>query len=398
MSYIKEIKQMVSNTDKLTIAAIMQSPDIGGAEMYMLSLMEYFVKDKNNVMVGSNKSKFLTRAKEHHVETFELPFILDIMGDWKGLIKSILLLPYALFFYSKKLLYLRQKKVDVILMSGFTEKLFVSFLASVLHIPVVWIEYGRLETVFKRNFYLPKVLYRLIKDIPQSVIVPSNNTKQSLITDARVSLAKLKLIPCGITIHKKISNAKKKVLPDWEGNIIIGSVSRLTREKGQQFLIKAVPEIVKKEPKARFIIIGDGPDKDYFNNLIKELHIEDTVKILGFVNNVPEYYSAMDIFVFPTIWELEGFGLVTPEAMSYDLPVVASALGPVPEIIDNNVNGLLVPPEDEHAIARAVITLIQDQEKRREFGKNGRKKVEEYYDIEKVSKKILEVLQEATLK
>src|SRR5438876_108719 len=138
----------------------MQSPDMGGAETYMLSLVKYFLKEDVKIFLASNKEKFLERAKEYPINTSEIPFILDIMGNYRGLIKSILLFPSALFFYIKLLKRYKDNHVDVILMSGFTEKLFVTYLSVFFQIPVVWIEYGRLETIFRRNFSLPKIAYQ----------------------------------------------------------------------------------------------------------------------------------------------------------------------------------------------------------------------------------------------
>lgn len=393
------IAKKSKNTDhKIKIGIIMQSPDIGGAEIYMLSLINYFLHQKNSVIVVSNKEKFLAKAKKLTSQTYVIPMILDIIGNYRGLIKSILLLPYAVSYYSNLLQKFKKEKVSVILMSNFSEKLLVTLLSTFYKIPVVWIEYGRLETVFKKNFYIPKIIYRLLKDIPYAIIVPSKNTMDSLIVDARTSLAKLSLVPLGIPVNLKKRSKPNPILSNLKNKIIIGNVSRLTQEKGQEFLIKAMPIVLKEVPNAYLFVIGDGPDKGNYDQLVTKLHLENSVKITGFVNDIDQYFECMDIFVFPTIWKLEGFGLVLPEAMSYRLPVVATNVGPVPEIVDDEKTGILVNPHDERELAQAIITLAKDPEKRKIFGEYGYAKMKQKYIIEKSASQITEILYEATIK
>ena len=221
------------NTEKkLSIAIIQQSPDIGGAEMYMKQLVEQFLENGHTVSLVTNRGKYLDLMKPLNIETFTLPFILDFSGNIRGLIKTLLYTPYAVFFYLNLLRRLKKNRVDILLMSSFSEKLFATLLTKIITIPVVWIEYGVLDSVFKRNFYLPKIFYLFIKDIPKYVITASEYTKKSLIRDARISQLKIKLIPCGISTNiggKEIKEAVPK------NTFVIGNVSRATREKVQEY-------------------------------------------------------------------------------------------------------------------------------------------------------------------
>jgi len=388
---------MVLNNKKFTVAVVMQSPDIGGAETYMLSLISSFLKQNVNVIVASNKEKFLDKAKDLAINTYEIPLILDIIGNYRGLIKSMLLLPYALYYYCKLLNEFKRNNVSVILMSNFTEKLLVTFLSTFYHIPVVWIEYGRLETVFRKHFYLPKIIYRLLKDIPRNIIVPSKNTLESLITDARASQAKLALVPLGIPFENRKKITKADMAEKFRNKFIIGNVSRLTSEKGQEYLIKAMPSVIQKNPQVHLIIVGDGPDKELFQRLVNDLELDKFVTITGFVKNLAEYYSFMDVFVFPTVWDLEGFGLVVPEAMSHKLPVIASRIGPVPEIVDDTKTGILVNPNDSKVIAAAILQLLDNPGERKKLGENGFKKYLQEYTIQESSAKIRKILYEASI-
>lgn len=372
----------------MNIAIIQQSPDIGGAETYMVSLVNEFVDRKNKVFIATNEGKYYNLVSSLPVTVIKLPFILDIMGNLRGFIKTCALTPFAIFFYLNLLRTFKRKKVDVILMSAFTEKLFVSFISKIVGIPVVWIEYGPLEPVFKRNFYIPKIVYRFAKGFPQKIIVPSENTKLSLIKDARVSLAKIEVIPCGVVIPKAGDLKKIKV---YGNKFVIGNVSRLTREKGQDYLIRAMGRVSKENPNALLILIGDGPDRDYFQSLIKKLRLENNIKILGYIKDLESYYDSMDVFVFPSSWELEGFGLVVTEAMAHRLPVISVDSGPAPEIVKNKKTGLLVPPNNSAKLAEAVLFLQKNKEVAKEMGEAGYQKTIEKYDIGSISKKFLDV-------
>lgn len=391
---VKAKKIVLPPASKLNIGIIMQSPDIGGAETFMDLLIRSFLANGHKVTVATNQQKFLTLVQKQPIKTKVIPFILDINGNKRGLIKSLLLLPYAIVFYSRMLSELKKNKVDVLLMSGFSEKMVTTFLAPFFSLPVVWIEYGPLAPVFHRNFFFPKIIYRLLKHTPKTIVVPSENTKKSLITDARASLAKLIVIPCGVSIPPKKSIT---ILPEWKGKKIIGNISRATKEKGQAILIKAMPMILKAVPDARLILIGDGPDRPFYEKLIHELKLEDSIKIIGFAQDTNNYYQTMTLFAFPSMWDMEGFGMVVSEAMMHGLAVVGSDLGPVRETVSNGKTGILVKSGDIKAFAAAIILLLQNNEKRNIFGVAGKQKAMEEFEITKIAKRYEQVLYDATL-
>ncbi len=366
---------------KLSIAVIQQSPDLGGAEIFMMTLVKELKNQGNKVLVSTNKGRFMTELKKNNITAYENPLVLDVTGDYKGLIKSILFLPKAFIFYIGFINKLKKEGVDIILMSGFSEKMLVSFLSLFYSLPLIWIEYGPLEKILSRNFYIPKILYRVLSKVPKKIIVPTFNTKKSLVLSGHVPLPMIEVIPCGISIPR---NIKKKKYPGWENNIIIGCTSRLTQEKGQQYLIRAIPRIIEKIPNARFLFVGDGPDKEYFLKLSKELHMEQYVVFTGFVKKAEDYYSYMDIFVFPSVWVLEGFGLVMVEAMAYKVPVIANDFGPVPELVNERV-GIKVDIKSKKDFVQAVITLCKNKTPKSYLGEEGRKRAKKEYDIKRIA-------------
>ncbi len=369
----------------LHIGVIQQTPDMGGAETYMLSLMESFIKQGNSVSLATNLKALQKPSLELGIKIYTIPVIMDVIGDYKGLLKTIFFLPYAIYFYSHLLQTFKKNGVEVLLMSGFSDKLLVTYLSRFIKLPVVWIEYSRLESVFNNNFGLPRFLYNQLHNTARTIITASQYSKRGLIQDTQIPSDKIVVIPCGTTLSGKIVKQEQKK------TVIIGNVSRLTREKGQQVLLRAIPHVISIVPNVHFLIIGQGPDELYFKSIIKELKIEKYVDVVGYVRDLLPYYQKMDLFIFPTIWELEGFGLVSIEAMSSGIPVIASDLGPIPEIVTNDV-GIVVPPENVVELANAITELVLDENKRQKMGKEARKRVEALYTLENASKNTLDIL------
>lgn len=316
-----------SNEEKLkpNILVVQQAPDWGGAEEWMATLVSGWKKEGFTVTGVTNLPKLQKAWKVSGSTVINLPFVLDIIGNYKGLIKSALLTPFAIYWYAKVLS--RQKKLgtNCIVMSGFSEKLLVTFLAKMIRIPVVWFEYGPLKEVFKKNVYIPKILYRALKDIPEVVFTISEVTKQSLITDARVSLSKIKVVYPGVKVPAQISPVPK--------TIVFGHLSRLTPEKGQRLLLTSFAQFLKKNPNCSLKIAGDGPDAEFLKKYAKELGISQNIEFMGFIANKSTFYKSISLFIFPSIWPLEGFGMVMTEAMAQGRMVVAVDNGPAREVM-----------------------------------------------------------------
>ena len=160
-------------------------------------------------------------------------------------------------------------------------------------------------------------------------------------------------------------------------------VGRLEKFKGVEFLIKAIPAVIKAFPQTTLTVIGDGPHKNDLIDLTKTLHLEDSIQFKGWIDNkeLGTYYGKASIVVTPSTVP-EAFGLVILEAMSVGRPVIATNIGAIPEIIDDGVNGYLVEPNNSEQIAEKALKLFSEEILLAEFGRNARKKAEEF-SIEK---------------
>ena len=176
--------------------------------------------------------------------------------------------------------------------------------------------------------------------------------------------------------------------------ILIGTIAELIKNKGLNYLIDAAelikPRVANKE--LRIIIIGDGEDREKLQKQIKSLGLEEGVFITGFVPDARHYLKALDIFVLPSL--KEGLPYSVLEAMAAGLPIIASQIGGIPDLIEQDKEGLLVPPKDSTTLADIIIQLYADAKKRQILGNNARKKLETDFPLNALLEKTIKLYEE----
>ncbi len=158
---------------------------------------------------------------------------------------------------------------------------------------------------------------------------------------------------------------------------MIGTIGRLSKEKGHTILIEAAKLIIDKNPWTHFVIAGDGVMKGVLQKLTVELKIDNHFSFTGVIDDVPQLLSIIDIFVFPSL--TEGLPMALLEAMAAKKPVVASAVGAIPQFIIHNETGLLTPPADRMGLGASIIDLLENEEKAQRLAENGFLKIVNEY-------------------
>jgi glycosyltransferase involved in cell wall biosynthesis len=153
---------------------------------------------------------------------------------------------------------------------------------------------------------------------------------------------------------------------------LIGAVSVIRSWKGLDYLVKAVPGVLKEMPEARFIVTGDGPHRNTLEKTIKETGVEDKVYLLGHREGIVNILSSIDVLVHPS-YANEGVPQTILQAMAMKKPVIATDLPPLKEVVIEGETGILVPVKNPEAIAAGIIRLLRDKELSGRFGENGRK-------------------------
>lgn len=167
------------------------------------------------------------------------------------------------------------------------------------------------------------------------------------------------------------------------------AVGRLEAQKGHDVLLEAMPAILARHPGAHLSIAGEGVGRPALTDQIRRLGLESRVTLLGARGDVQALMARSGVLVHPSRWE--GFGLVLLEAMATGLPIVASGVGGVPEVVADRVTGRLVAPEDPVGLASAVGDLLSDPAEAAELGTAGRQRLIEVFDPDRMARETTEV-------
>ncbi len=174
------------------------------------------------------------------------------------------------------------------------------------------------------------------------------------------------------------------------GGPLLLSVGRLVYQKGHEYLVHAMPRILGRYPDTKAVICGEGALRSALERQISELGLEDCVKLLGNRNDISQYLASADVFVLPSRWE--GLPVALLEAMAAGLPVVATRVEGVDEVVENERQGLLVPPQDSNALAEALLQLIGDPQLRKQMGAAARHRIQTHYTLDIMCEKYLQVM------
>jgi glycosyltransferase involved in cell wall biosynthesis len=212
----------------------------------------------------------------------------------------------------------------------------------------------------------------------------------------------IEIIPDGIDIERfnpKIDGEEIRKRHGINGFLIFSS-GRMVERKGFKYLIEAMPFILSEFPNTKLIIGGDGPEKKELEELSEKLGIKNKVIFPGFVSDedFPKYMKAADVFVLPSIidrrGDTEGSATILLEAMACETPVVATKVGGIPYAIKENLGGFLVEQKNPRQLANAILTLLNDEELRRNQGKIGRKYVIENFSQQKITWMYVKIFRE----
>ena len=171
-----------------------------------------------------------------------------------------------------------------------------------------------------------------------------------------------------------------------KGCPVIGIVAHLSQEKGHSTLINAISILLKSYPRVTLLIVGDGQLRNHLQKLANRLGVTERVRFLGFRADADSLMKCFDIFCLPSL--SEGLGSVILAAMANRLPVVATTVGGIPELVIDRITGLLVPPRDPKQLAGALQKLLESPSLRKRMGESGRKRVESHFTLEKNIKKM----------
>jgi glycosyltransferase involved in cell wall biosynthesis len=192
---------------------------------------------------------------------------------------------------------------------------------------------------------------------------------------------------------ERIWNSKRSQDPIHHNEPVIGTFCRLAPIKGLDLFVEAAAELIKRSYRVRFVIGGSGPEKDRLVQLSESLGLKDKLGFPGFVDDVYAWISSMDVFVISSLHE--GFPTAALEAMALGVPVVATSVGGIPEIIEHRQTGVLVNPRDCTALADGIQLLLDDRKLRDDIGRHGMEMVRTKYSSESQAEKVIQCYENA---
>ena len=300
-------------------------------------------------------------------------------GPWEGILKSrgipvatldgrSLLDPALLLRASR---FFRTRSFDII----HSHLTWADFLAALFkrHARLVWHDHDTGESLPFSSRSLERLL------IPRSdvVIAVSRSVQERLKARCPVIGDRIRILPNSILFppQDQLSHVPSEVFR-------IGFVGRIDDpKKGLSILLRAAAAVARVHAGARFVMVGDGPAADRLKRLSSSLGLEKSVEWLPARTDVWSVYRSLDLFVLPSLWE--GFGIALLEAMGCGLPVVASRVGGIPEVVIDRKTGILVPPGNAEALADAILEMIRDPEIRRSMGDEARRHARTNFDMTK---------------
>lgn len=339
-------------------------------------------KDLLNVLVSLDRSRFepkvLLTGDESARPAFKrlnIPILhLSLPPFRKG--KSILRIPRSIFKLQRILM---SEKIHLVhINGGYNDTPYVALAARLVGIPSVVTIRSMVEL---REKFLP-YYFKWVDHYVLTAKIMEVDLKRYGISDGH-----FETIYSGIDVGyfqdgvKNIRTCRETLgLP--RRSPIIGMVANLAPIKGADYLIKAASILIKTFPNLLSLFVGGG-DPTYIEqlrSLARHEGIIERVIFTGYKEDVRPYLNSMDICVLPSLDE--AFGIALLEAMALEKPVVASRIGGIPEVVEDRITGLLVPPEDKKALAEAISFLLVNREKALRMGRAGRERVTKFFSLQ----------------
>jgi len=229
-------------------------------------------------------------------------------------------------------------------------------------------------------------------NIAQCIVAVSAMTRQKLLEEG-IQAGRIVVIKNGITpvqIEGVNSAEARKEAGVGADDPFLLAVGRLVYSKAHEILITAMPAVLKKFPNAKVGICGEGDLRPKLEAQIQSLGLSDSVKLLGQMDHVEKLLASADVFVMPSLWE--GLPIALLEAMSAGLPVIATKVEGVEEVITEGEHGLFVPVENTTALTEAILKLLAEPQLRRKMGAASKAKVLAFYTADQMCEQYLELM------
>jgi len=345
----------------------------GGGEKWNLDVMADLSRQgKHPMFISSLASPLALRSIDLGIHGYEL-----------RINRLKFLYPLKVFKYAR---IFRKEHVGVLVTNVSADMKTASVAARLAGVPKII--YRRGSAIPVENTCINRYIFRRILS---RIIANSQETKRTILAKNKwlVPEDKIKVIYNGI--HTSHFGSDVEPLHKGEpGTLMLGCAGRLSVEKGHKYLLEMLVHLKEKEIPCRLLLAGTGKLAESLKGMAKSLGVDEMVDFLGFVEDMPAFYSSLDVFLLPSHYE--GFGYVLIEAMASRKPVVAFDVKSTSEIVEHGISGYLVPPGQVQDLALRVMELAGDEPLRHRMGQKGRARVEDLFSFRRNREIIADLL------
>ena len=346
----------------------------GGITSYILTLGEALAKSGHNVWVASSGGNAVSRLETTGIKHI----VINIRTKSEASPKL-----WLSFGPLKRLI--RKEGINIIHAQTRVTQVLGVWLNRATGVKMVTTCHG---------FFRPRWFRKTFPCWGQAVIAISKPVARHLREDLGVAQNKIYLIANGIDLNRFVmtnDQMRREARQKWEiaDTPLIGIIARLSDVKGIPILIKAMPLILKKVPSANLLIAGQGPEENALKKLTQDMLLEAHVHFKSTIDQTQELLCALDVFVMPSL--MEGLGLSVIEAQACGIPVVASRVGGLVDLIEDGKSGLLVPVNEPEILANRIVDVLKDPQQSRNMIQQARLNVEQQFSADLMLKKTLQV-------
>lgn len=358
----------------LTILHTESAKRWGGQERRTFAEAREFKKRGHRVILAVQPGSALGKhAKEVGIE------VREIRMENRDILKAF----FRLFSL------IRRERVDIVNTHSSKDSWIASFAARLALRP-------RLIRTRHVSIPISKHPLNIIYKLPHKIITCGEAIRKRMIEVNRFPLEKIVSIPTGVDVERfnpdRVKENIREELGIDQDAPLVGNISIIRTEKGYPYFLEAAQEILKVKPETSFLIVGHEPKGNTLTQEVRKRGLEDKVIMPGLREDIPQVLATLDVFVLSSL--REGVPQGVTQALAMEKPVVATDVGGVPELIKHNQTGLLVSPANSETLAKAILELLEDREKAKRLGENGRRLVEEKFSQETMIERIEDLYRE----
>jgi glycosyltransferase involved in cell wall biosynthesis len=360
-------------------------PQVGGIQAHVLNLCRTLIKQGHEVKVVTSRQKSKKALRDHldDIDVVRIPCVH---------LPKTMTLQYLAISIGAILWLHRRWQADLLHYHTFWPDVFTAFVLRRFTPTVYTVHESRFLSMSEHKKLHGRL--RMALRPFNGIIAPSTELLQ-VAREFGVSRRSSAYIPNAVDSNEFSPNVSNGVIRQQYGisqdTVVLLCPRRLVPKNGVSFFLKGLPYILRESNSICALIVGDGAERSYLEDLVRQMHLEGHVIFTGNISNdqMPFVYADSDIVILPSL--KEATSIAGLEAMASGRPVIATAVGGLPEIVDDGVTGLLVPSRDPRALASAVLCMIQCPELVSSMGQAARRRVAQEFSWERVAQETVKV-------